>query len=88
MTGTILVERTVWEEDSGIAETNMGLEVEGGEEESGLEGIGKGMEARIDKGVSIWEGIDGIGQEEERKDGRMKEVRSGRVEVELISGRT
>ena len=66
----------------------MGLEVEGGEEESGLEGIGKGMEARIDKGVSIGEGTNGIGQEEERKDGRMKEVRSGRVEVELILGRT
>lgn len=66
----------------------MRLEVEGGEEELGLKGIGKGMEARIDKGVSIGEGIDGIGQEEERKDGRMKEVRSGRVEVELILGRT
>ena len=66
----------------------MRLEVEGGEEELGLKGIGKGMEARIDKGVSIGEGTYGIGQEEERKDGRMKEVRSGRVEVELILGRT
>ena len=66
----------------------MRLEVEGGEEELGLKGIGKGMEARIDKGVSIGEGTNGIGQEEERKDGRMKEVRSGRVEVDLILGRT
>ena len=66
----------------------MRLEVEGGEEELGLKGIGKGMEARIDKGVSIGEGTNGIGQEEERKDGRMKEVRLGRVEVELILGRT
>ena len=65
----------------------MEVEVESGEEESGLEGTGKGVEARTDKGVSIGEGTDGIGQEEERKDSRMKEVRSCRVEVELRSGK-
>lgn len=59
--------------------------MEGGEEESRLEGIGKGMEARTDKGVSIGEGTNRIGQEEERKDGRMKQVRSSRAEVELRS---
>lgn len=72
MTGTILVEETI---------------LEGGEEDSGSVGTDKGVEAMTIKGVSMGEGTNGIGQEEERKDGKIEEVRSGKANVEVRSGK-
>ena len=74
MTGTISVEEII---------------LEGGEEDSGSVGTDKGVEveAMTIKGVSMGEGTDGIGQEEERKDGKIEEVRSGKADVEVRSGK-